>query len=213
MDNHLLRYNKDKVICFMDFETANLNLSFSHNLVWQSSFLKVKGNEIIDEMDLFIKWDNGIKVSDEAARITHYDQYKIDRIGIKPESAFNQFYPWLEETDLIIGHNILNFDTFLLKEFCLLFNRPYKPFLPKFIDTVCIARGLKSGMPYNPNSCSFIEWQYKMSSFYVKGQKNSLSALAKEYNIPLDESRLHDGLYDLKINKQVWDKLKFEIEI
>ena len=49
MDEHLLRYNKDKTLVFIDCETFNLCLNFCHNIPWQIAMLKVKGDKKIDQ--------------------------------------------------------------------------------------------------------------------------------------------------------------------
>ena len=45
MNEHLLRFNKDKVYTFIDCETENLCLNSFHNLPWQIGMIKVKGEE------------------------------------------------------------------------------------------------------------------------------------------------------------------------
>ena len=41
--------------------------------------VKVVNGKIVDQKDIYIKWDTDLKISDDAARITRYDQKKIDR--------------------------------------------------------------------------------------------------------------------------------------
>jgi hypothetical protein len=174
--------------------------------------LKVKGDEILDSKDFFIKWDTKLKISESAAIVTRYSQSKIDKMGIPPQDAFKCMYEWLLEADYIIGHNILGFDVYLIKEFCKLMNKPYDLFVNKFIDTYCIVKGIKANIPYKKD-CPFIEYQYKMNDMILKGVKGSLTYLAHEYNIPIDETKTHDGAYDLMLNKQIWDVLKYKVEI
>lgn len=210
MSEKLLRYNTESLFVLFDMESFNLNLNFKHNLPWQISLIKAKGDRKLDERDLFIKWKTDLKISDEAARITGYDQRKIDRIGMTSEAAFEQMYEWLNEADYIIGHNILGFDCYLLKEYCILMNKPWKQFVPKFIDTLCLAKAIKTNAPFKPGM-NLTEFQFKMLGVRSKG--NSLGVLAKEYGIAVDDSSLHSSLYDLGINLQVWNRLKFLLEI
>ena len=49
MDEHLLRFDKEKTLVFIDCETLNLCLNSCHNLPWQISMLKVKGDESVAE--------------------------------------------------------------------------------------------------------------------------------------------------------------------
>jgi len=96
MDEHLLRYNKNKELVFIDCETLNLCLNECYNLPWQIAMLKVKGSKIVDSKDLYIKWDTDLKISKEAADITGFNPKKVEDIGISPKSAFEQIRDWLE---------------------------------------------------------------------------------------------------------------------
>ena len=79
----LLRYNKDEEFVFIDCETFNLCLNFAHNLPWQISMIKVKGDEVVAFKDFYIKWDTHLKIGEEAARITRYSQKKMDQKGLR----------------------------------------------------------------------------------------------------------------------------------
>ena len=78
MDEHLLRFNKDKTYVFIDCETENLCLNLARNLPWQISMIKVKGEEKLDFKDYYVEWDRDLNISKEAARITrfNYKKYK-----------------------------------------------------------------------------------------------------------------------------------------
>lgn len=212
MDKHLLRFDKTKKLTFLDFETFNLCLNFSHNRPWQAGLIKVNGDTKIDEKDLLIKWETKLKISKEAAFITRYSQNKMDNKGVDPKYAFDIMYDWLNDSDYIIGHNILGFDIYLLKEYCLLYKKDYKQFIPKIIDTYAIAKGIGMDIPYKPED-SFLEYQYKMISEFKKGLKTSLTALGKQNNIEHDYDNLHDAVNDLLLNLKVWNILKYQIEI
>lgn len=208
----LLRYNKDKLFVFFDYETFNLTLSFINNLPWQLGILKVKGEKILDSRDLLIKWKTKLKISDDAARITHYSQEKMDRYGIPQEEAFAQMYDWFMESDYLIGHNICNFDVYLLKDWCILMKKPWKQFIPKMIDTNAIAKGIGLGIPYHPGE-NFLEYQYKCLNEIKKGLKTNMTDLGKKLGIDVNYSELHNSYNDILLNKIIWDKLKFSIEI
>ncbi len=212
MDEHLLRFNKDKTYVFIDCETLNLCLNFCQNLPWQISMLKVKGNHIIDERDYYIKWNTNLKISEEAARLTRYSQTRMDKDGLAPEEVFPTIHEWLRDCDYIVGHNILGFDLYLLKGFYEYMREDYNQLTPKIIDTNCIARGVKYGMIYKKDE-DFTCYQYKVLHTRKKGVKSSLSFLGKEFEIEHDYENLHDAIVDLKLNLKVWNKLKWQIEI
>ena len=79
--------------------------------------IKVINGKIVDQKDIFIKWDTDLKISEDAARITRYDQKKVDRIGVKPEEIFATVEDWLDSCDYIMGHNTLGFDIYLIKDY------------------------------------------------------------------------------------------------
>ena len=216
MDGDLLRYNKTIKYTFLDCETFNLNLSFHFNRPWQIAVINAKGDKIVDKKDVRINWKKfapHLAIGAEAARITHFNQAIHDQLAQEPDVAFNQFWNDLKKTDYIIMHNGLRFDIYLLKGYAEFMGVPWKFIVNKVIDTKAIAQGIKMGIPYTPKQGDFVDYQYRMSNTFVKGIKTSLVTLAKEYGIEVDEAKLHDALYDLEINKQVWDKMKFQIEL
>ena len=211
MNEVLLRYDKEKVYTFIDCETLNLCLNFSHNLPWQISMLKVKGDDTIDSKNFYIKWKTDLKISKEAARITKYSEAKVQKLGLSPEEVFPTIDDWLQNCDHIVGHNVLGFDIYLIKGFYNLMGKDYRPLVKKIIDTNCIARGIKGGEPHPPHE-DFIEYQYRVMNKIVKGLRTGLGPLSKEYNIKHDYDKLHDALVDLELNIKVWNKLKWQVE-
>ena len=212
MDDHLLRFDEDKTLVFIDCETLNLCLNKCHNLPWQVSMIKVQGNKEIAQKDFFLKWDMHLSISEDAARITRYSQPKIDKHGVKPEEVFPTIQDWLDNADYIVGHNILGFDLYLIKDLYEKFGADYKPLVSKTIDTNCLARGVKMGLEYR-SSDDLTCYQYKVYHTKKKGVKSSLTALGKEYDISHDYENLHNAIVDLQLNIKVWNKLKWQVEI
>jgi DNA polymerase III epsilon subunit-like protein len=212
MDEHLLRYNKNKTFVFIDLETFNLCLNFSHNLPWQIGLIKAKGDFRVDSKNFYIKWDTDLKISDDAARITRYDHKRVQKEGLNIKDAFPTIKDWLDHADYIVGHNILGFDIYLIKELYKTMGCHYEHLLNKIIDTNCIARGIKYGIPYK-NDLNLLEYQYKIYHTKKKNVKSSLTALGKENNIEHDYEKLHDAINDLDLNLKVWNKLKWQMEI
>ena len=185
MDEHLLRYEKEKVVVFIDCETLNLCLNSCHNLPWQISMLKVVGGKIQDEKDFYLKWDTNLTISEEAARITRYSQTRMDKEGVEPDGVLPTIINWLDSCDYIVGHNILGFDIYLIKDFYKYMGRDYKHLMEKLIDTNCVAKGIKFGLFYKPGE-DFLSYQYKMMHKRVKGVRSSLVFLGKEFEIEHD---------------------------
>ena len=212
MDEHLLRFDKDKSIVFIDCETLNLCLNNCHNLPWQISMVRVKGDKIIAEKDYHVRWDSKLEISEEAARITRFNPSKLKKLGLPPEEVLPTIIDWLDSADYVAGHNLLGFDIYLIKDFYRHMGCDYAHLMPKIIDTLSIARGVKSGLRFKPDE-PFLAYQYRMASFRQKGLKASLVALGKEYEIKHDYHNLHDALTDLKLNVKIWNKLKWQIDI
>ena len=107
MDEHLLRFDKDKSIVFIDCETFNLCLNKSHNLPLQISMGWLKGDKIVAEKDYHVKWDTHLSISDEAARITRFSQSKLNKLGLPPEEVLPTVIDWLDSADYVSGHNYI----------------------------------------------------------------------------------------------------------
>ena len=212
MDEHLLRFRKDKKVVFIDCETYNLCLNFCHNVTWQVSMLETDGTKKTDERDYYIKWDTDFKISDDAKRITRYDDDFVQKNGKTLEQTVPTIQKWLDKADYIIGHNILGFDIYLIKELYKLHGADYKPLIPKIIDTNCIARGIKMDIPYKPGE-DFIEYQYRIYNTRRKGIRTNMTALGKEFDIKHDYENLHNALVDLGLNLKIWNKLKYSLEL
>jgi len=165
-----------------------------------------------DEKDFYIKWDTPFKISDDAKRITRYDDKFVRKNGREPKDVFPTIKKWLDGADYIVGHNIIGFDIYLIKEMYKMFGEDYKPLIPKLIDTNCIARGVKMEIPYKPEE-DFTEYQYRIVNTRRKGIRSSLTLLGKEFNIEHDYDKLHNAIVDLELNLKVWNKLKYALEL
>lgn len=212
MDSHLLRFDNSKRLCFIDLETYNLCLSFLVNKPWQVGIIDVCGNEVLDKLNLHVKWPNPPKMSEQAAKITRFKPEVLDNVGITPEKAFGLMYNSLESCDWIIGHNIIGFDLHLIKEWYLLNNKPWEHLINKSIDTNCLAKGIKLGVPYQVGT-SLVEYQLRLYHRIERGVKTRTEVLGKEFGIEHDYANLHDAIVDLELLIKIWNHLKKMVEI
>jgi len=214
MDGHLLRFKKDAKFCFVDIETFNLCLNLKFNCAWQVAMINVVGDSIRNEHDILIKWDNPdhIQIKDEVAAMNHYSKERVDSKGISPKEAIQIIDRNLRACDYIVAHNGLGFDLYILRSFYKKFGMDWRFIPSKLIDTRALAQGIKTNNPIASGS-NLLTYQYCMINKRVKGIKTSLQVLAKEYGIPFDPSQLHDALYDLRVNVQLWNKIKHEVNI
>lgn len=213
MDSHLLRFQNKKNV-FIDMETFNLCLSFQHNRPWQTAMLMVENDKVIDRRDIYVDWwrETNLDISADAARITKFNRKKVMSKAMKSPDAFPLMSEWLDEADNIIGHNILGFDVHLIKEWYTLQSKSWDHLVDKFIDTNCIAKAYK--MQEAPSEGEpLIDFQHRMHYKRVRGVKTNQTALGKEFKIDVDYNNLHDAMNDLELNLQIWNQLKWRIEI
>jgi DNA polymerase III epsilon subunit-like protein len=85
-------------------------------------------------------------------------------------------------------------------------------YVNRIVDTLCVAKAQHSDIKFKAGQ-SLINWQYRLTNFRKRGMKVSLKAMCKANEIEFDESKLHDALYDIKLNKQVFEKLVWQVEI
>lgn len=216
MDEHLLRFNKKVKYAFVDFETYNLNLTFLNNRPWQTGILIVKGDQITETHNIITNWlndDPNLFIEPEVAMMNHYNEATVRATGWTPEKSFEAIYPILQGVDYVVWHNGIKFDLYLFRAWCEEMGKDWKFIIPKMIDTKSLAQGLKMNILYDPKKDNFLEYQYRMANIIVHGVKTKLSILAKEYGIPFDVNMLHDAIYDLQVNKAVFDKMKMQVEI
>lgn len=198
---------------FIDLETFNLCLSFCHNLPWQIGMIKVKDNNIIDRYTRYIKWETDLKISKRAAEITHFSQDKFDKESVPSEEVYPVMRNWLDGANYILGHNVLGFDVYLIKEWYLLNNENPKNLFEKFIDTNCLSKILKLGLGGRPKEKSWLEYQYPVLHHKQKGLKTNLKSMGEEFGIKFDYQNLHSADNDLLLNFEVWKKLLYALDI
>tara|TARA_R110002020_G_scaffold2759_1_gene12962 strand:- start:7358 stop:8023 length:666 start_codon:yes stop_codon:yes gene_type:complete len=220
MDNHLIRFQKKKLL-FLDFETFNVNLHSDFNLPWQTGLIfletiqdkngKIKNNEVARH-DLYVRWDSDLKISKEAKRITKYSEKRFQQRCIPEKEAFETLYYLVEKCDHIVGHNVLGFDIYLLRNWYKKHKKDHGNLPYKVLDTFALAKSIALDYSYKNSECNMLDFQMKMINIRKKGLRTSLGALGKAHNLQHDESKLHDALADLELNIKVWDKLKYQID-
>jgi DNA polymerase III epsilon subunit-like protein len=138
----------------------------------------------------------------------------MDEFGLNPEEVFNLMYDKIENTDYVVGHNILGFDIYLMYEYYKAYGKsPKKIDLSKFIDTNCLAKAVKGSLVKNESE-PLINFQFRALNIRLaKGEKTKLGVLGKEYDVPHDYENLHNAIVDLELNKKVYDILKYKIDI
>ena len=210
MQTDLLRFDKQQKYITWDFETEGLNLV--HSKPWQIAWTVSQGEKTLEKFDIYIKWSD-LKVSEGAAKVTGFSYEHYERKAIDPIEAFNLFNKYLYDPQYkLIGQNILGFDVYMLNIWRKLIGlKSDYSFVDRIIDTRCLAMAIAKQIPVQKDD--LISWQYRLLNHRDKKVKASQLALLKKYEIPFDEKRLHDAIYDCEMTYKIFKKQLFEIEL
>ena len=213
MSQELLRFKPDQKYMFFDFETCGLNLGSLRNKPWQLGFIAVENQRIVEKADYWLKWDD-LNVSEGAAKVTGWTQKKYDEKAVDPVEPLLHFEKYLYDDEYLkVGHNILGFDIYMHGIICRLLKKPIDySYLPRLIDTLCLSRAINNDIQLQKGD-NFLHWQYKMLSLRKSKGRNRLIDLCKQYDIKFNIKKLHDALYDIEKNYEVFKKLIWNIEI
>ena len=208
-----LRFLRDQKYMVFDFETCSLNLSSLSNKPWQLAFQIYKGRNLLESHDFYIRWDD-LSLSEGARRVTNFNDNKYESIAVEPKNVLDLFESHLyDENCLTLGHNILGFDIYIHNIFRRLLGlSPDYSYIERCIDTFCLSKAIESSIELSKSE-TFPLWQFKLNSLRLKGVKLNLGACCKKYQIDFDASKLHDALYDIKKNFEVFQKMIWEIDI
>lgn len=207
----LLRFKFDQKYIIFDTETEGLNLVSSKP--WQLAWIEATGKKITKKQNRFLKWDN-LKVSEDAARITGFDKKDYESKAEDPATVFKEFMDLINQDDVIIvGQNILGYDVYMLGVIArnLNINIDYS-FIKNCFDTKAIAMAIAKNNK-NPDKDDFLSWQLRYLNYRERGLKTNQKFLLQHYDIDFDESQLHDALYDIEKNFEIFQKQIWEIEV
>ena len=213
MNENLLRFKKNQNYIFFDFETCCLNLGSLDNKPWQLGYIIINDGKIVKKKDCWIKWPN-LKMSDTAAKMTGWTKSEYDSKSSDAQSILTEFESYLyDESYINVGHNILGFDIYIHGIFrkCLGLDPDYS-YISRSIDTLCLAKALKNDIKYQSTE-NLIHWQYRLNNMLDRKSKKKLMDLCKHYDIKIDSEKLHDAMYDIEQNYEVFKKMIWEIDI
>jgi len=177
-----------------DLETTGLD--HSKHGIHQLSFLIVIDNVIKHEANLLIKPNPNIVIEDEALAIGNVTREMLQSY----EPAYQNYNMLLQELSKyvdkydkkdkfhLVGYNNSSFDNQFLRAFFAQNNDKYfgSWFWSDTIDVMCLA------------SNHFADVRHRMENF-------KLATVAKQFDIQLEESKLHDATYDLYLTKEIYD--------
>jgi len=207
----LLRFKFDQKYIIFDTETEGLNLVSSKP--WQLAWIEATGKKIIKKQNRFLKWDD-LNVSDDAARITGFNKQDYISKAEDPEKVYKEFMDLIMDEDVIIvGQNILGYDIYMLGVIArnLGVEIDYS-FISRILDTKVIATALGKGNK-TPDKDDMLTWQLRYLNYRERGLKTNQKFLLQHYEIPFDENQLHDALYDIEKNFEIFQKQLWELDV
>lgn len=213
MNENLLRFKKNQNYLFFDFETCCLNLGSLDNKPWQLGFIVINNGKIVKKKDYWIRWSD-LKMSEAAAKMTGWTQVMYDKKAEDAKGILAEFEHYLyDESYINVGHNILGFDIYIHGIFrrCL-GKKPDYSYIQRSIDTLCLAKAIKNEIKFSKND-NFFNWQYRLNNMMDRKTKKRLIDLCKDYDIKIDPNKLHDAMYDIEQNYEVFKKMLWEVEI
>jgi DNA polymerase III epsilon subunit-like protein len=207
----LLRFKFDQKYIIFDTETEGLNLVSSKP--WQLAWIEAKGKKIVKKENRFLKWDN-LNVSEDAARITGFNHKEYLTKAENPEKVYREFIDLIMDEDVIIvGQNLLGYDIYMLGVIArnLGIEIDYS-FISRILDTKVIATALAKGNK-TPDKDDMLTWQLRYLNYRERGLKTNQKFLLQHYEIPFDENQLHDALYDIEKNFEIFQKQLWELDV
>jgi len=212
MKNDLLRFDKNQKYMVMDFETCGLNLFSSKP--WQLSYVLATGNQITSKYDHWIDWPS-LEVSPGAAMVTGFSYDKYNKLKKPASPILDEFEKILYNPEyIIVGQNLLGFDIYIHNIYRRLEGKnPDFSYLPRVVDTVCLAKARVMGVTKIPKEKRIYSMYKYLNTKLPRGSKVTQLALLKDLDIEFEESRLHDSLYDVEKNFEIFNKLIWEVEV
>jgi len=211
MKEDLLRFdNKQKYLIF-DTETEGLNLVRSRP--FQVSWIIAQGKKILERNDRYVFWSD-LQMSDGAAKITKFNKAYYTKKAEDPKDVWDDFSKELYNPEYkILGQNLLGFDVYVVNTWrkAMGLNPDYS-FVERIIDTLSLERAIQNDIK-KVDFEDFTFWQYRWINFFNRKMKTSQGAMLKKYGIDHDPKKLHDALYDIEMNFEIFKKQVFSIEV
>lgn len=202
----------DKKYIVYDCESCHLNLAIE-NYPWQNAWLVCQGNRILEEYNYYINWPK-MKVSEDAAKTCHFNYDFVARNSQEPKFVLEKLNEYLYNPEYFtVISNGLRFDCFVIMQFQKEMGMKVDwSWLDRLLDTVALVKGVKLNIKKSSED-SLLQYQFRLHNLKSKGVKTGLAALCKENGINYDVNIAHNALSDCKYLFEVWNKIKWNIEL
>lgn len=207
----LLRYHPDQRYLVGDKETEGVNLFFSRP--WEVAYMVANANGIMERRTEMIWWPD-LNVSKGAAIVTRFDYNEYKEKAQPADQVLARYEEYLfDPSTLIVGHNFY-FDAYMHGTWRrALGKREDYSWMDRMYDTHCLFKALKKG--WIPDRENHRMWQYKCQNWVEKGLKSNLALVCRDPSFRIDYNHLeaHRALYDVEKTREVFEKIKWMIEI
>lgn len=186
--------------CVFDFETTGLDPATCK--VLEIGAIKVQRGEIVDKLQCLIKWPD--PVPENIVEITGITQAMVDGDGIDPEAAKEKLREFIDG-EVLIGHNIYNFDIPFLSVFLNLDEEQMAFILDNFIDTAAHVKGKKINLdrPYNEH---YADWVKNVMETRAFGVKFNVGLCCEELGIDKSIGQ-HRAMNDVLLTNEIYKKV------
>lgn len=213
MEGNLLRFNKTQKYLFWDKETEDLRLN--GNRPWQLSYILATQNEILEEHDKFLWWDD-LQMSSGAAAITRFNHEDYKRKSQDPLGIIEEFDSYLYDPDIInVGANLWGFDIFVHNTTRqLLGKKTDYSYVKNLLCIQSIEKAKHLGIKQiSQNPMERTALMLSLTNYRKKGLKTNVKHLCSEYGVDYDPFMAHDGLVDCGYTRSIFNKQIWSIDI
>lgn len=180
---------------FYDVETTGLD--YKKNAVHQLSAIIVIDGQEKERLDIKIRPFDGAEISQEALDVANVTKEQImtyQPLGDAHKQLIEILSKYVNKYDktdkfYLVGYNNAHFDNDFLREMFTRCGDKYfgSWFWPNSIDTMTMA------------TIKLMKQRQLMPNF-------KLATVARQLNIPLEETKLHDALYDVELTRHVFNE-------
>lgn len=207
--SELKRYAPNQRYMPADKETEGLNLHFDRP--WEVAYMVCDANNVYERVVEYIWWPD-LHVSAGAAAITRFNYAEYKEKALPAAEVLARYEERLfDPSTLIIGHNFY-FDAYMHRSWRRgVGKEPDWSWMDRMIDTHCLFKAMKKG--WKPDLTDYRAWQYRVQNWREKGLKSNMGYVCRELGIEYDEHQAHGALYDIDKTRQVWENLKWKVEV
>lgn len=203
--------NKANRYCIFDTETESLNLAIQ-NRPWELAYGVVENGELKSSHQRFIWWSD-LNIGKRAAQVTRFDYKKYKEKAEDPHIVYEDFRVFLEDEDTyLVSQNGLKFDIYMIKTWLSeagLWNG-YGSWVERMVDINPIFKAFQKNVMFDDDN--FMTLQYGWANLHERGLKSNLTFMCKHFNIEIDETRTHEGLYDMVLTSQCLNRLIYHYQ-